>query len=184
MAVDLSVLNELEALAARGSALEDELDVDLEEVCSFAARLRCHAPAALPLDAQGMPSVPLPRGFWLPWPSLEEMPRGLLAVRRAPPPELRVEGWEVSIRPLPPATWVLYTVDGSVPRQGAKGTQQAAEAKVQLEAGGQVYAAACGRNLQISDLVTFKRPGAQPKEAPRKAGRGLKASHLSMISII
>ena len=166
MAVDLDVLQELEDLARRGGELDQgPPEGSMAEICALAARLRTRAPAALPLDAAGMPRAPLPRGFWLPWPGLEEMVRG---PPRAPPPALTVsEAWAVELRPLPPATAVLYTVDGSVPRAGAPGTLQATQAPLRLEPGGQVYAAACGRGLQMSDLVTLKRPGARP-EVPKK----------------
>ena len=43
-----------------------------EEICHFASQLRVGVPAKLPLDAKGLPLAPLPAGFWLPFPTLED----------------------------------------------------------------------------------------------------------------
>ena len=43
-----------------------------EEICHFASQLRVGVPAKLPLDAKSLPLAPLPAGFWLPFPTLED----------------------------------------------------------------------------------------------------------------
>ena len=48
-----------------------------EEICHFASQLRMGVPAKLPLDAKSLPLAPLPAGFWLPFPTLEDRGGGL-----------------------------------------------------------------------------------------------------------
>ncbi|CAJ1366762.1 unnamed protein product [Effrenium voratum] len=115
---------------------------------------------------------------------LDEMTRAsalLSGARRAPPPEVRVTrleekgAWAVEMRPLGPAVVVLFTVDGTLPRSGQKGTQRAPQdAPVLLADGGQLFAAAATPGLHLSDVVTVKpQAGAsEPPRAKRKASRG------------
>ena len=47
-----------------------------DEICHFASRLRLGAPVNFPLDERsGQPQASLPKGFGLPWPSLEALLR-------------------------------------------------------------------------------------------------------------
>ncbi|CAE8651091.1 unnamed protein product, partial [Polarella glacialis] len=110
---------------------------DLDEVCNFSARLRFGPPVDFPLTAAGSPAAPLPPGFWLPHPTVQdELPRAAAlwsGAARAPPPELELrepstaqhDAWQVWLRPVPPATFVLFTVDGSLPRPGQPSTRRA-----------------------------------------------------------
>ncbi|CAL1129064.1 unnamed protein product [Cladocopium goreaui] len=190
----LPVFQELEDLAHTGAQLckrsrdlQRAAPVNLEEICHFASQLRMGVPAKLPLDAKSLPLAPLPAGFWLPFPTLEEEIPNATALatglRRCPPPHVSLQpsqtsgaAWAVQLRALPPATSVLFTVDGSVPRLGSKSTMQATQAPVLLAEGAQVCAVAAAAGKHLSDVITVKTPNAKvaapsepAKVAPKKA---------------
>ncbi|CAK9034254.1 unnamed protein product [Durusdinium trenchii] len=160
---------------------EDEVE---EEICHFAQRLRLAAPANFPLDARtGLPAAHhLPKGFTLPWPSLEEeMPKAMAlasGLKRVPPPQALLErssgvpgaAWAVQLRPIAPASAVLFTVDGSLPRVGSASTMRASEAPVLLAEGGQVFAVAAAPGKHLSDVVTVKTPMAKAGVELMKSG--------------
>lgn len=191
----LPVFQELEDLAHTGAQLckrsrdlQRAAPVNLEEVCNFASQLRVGVPAKLPLDAKSLPLAPLPAGFWLPFPTLEEeIPKATAlatGLRRCPPPHVSLStpsvssgaAWAVQLRALPPASSVLFTVDGSVPKVGSKSTMQATQAPVLLAEGAQICAVAAAAGLHLSDVITVRTPNAKvaapsepAKVAPKKA---------------
>eukprot|EP00913_Durusdinium_trenchii_P010613 g9957.t1 len=171
----LPVFEELEDLAHRG-----------RQLCQR-RRLRLAAPANFPLDARtGLPAAHhLPKGFTLPWPSLEEeMPKAMAlasGLKRVPPPQALLErssgvpgaAWAVQLRPIAPASAVLFTVDGSLPRVGSASTMRASEAPVLLAEGGQVFAVAAAPGKHLSDVVTVKTPMAKDQREPPAAPVGV-----------
>ncbi|CAK9004570.1 Uncharacterized protein SCF082_LOCUS8241 [Durusdinium trenchii] len=190
----LPVFEELEDLAHRGRQLCQRRveaktcdGAPLEEICHFAQRLRLAAPANFPLDARtGLPAAHhLPKGFTLPWPSLEEeMPKAMAlasGLKRVPPPQALLErssgvpgaAWAVQLRPIAPASAVLFTVDGSLPRVGSASTMRASEAPVLLAEGGQVFAVAAAPGKHLSDVVTVKTPMAKDQREPPAAPVGV-----------
>ncbi|OLQ07045.1 hypothetical protein AK812_SmicGene9660 [Symbiodinium microadriaticum] len=178
----LKVFTEVEDLAHRGKTLaskaveaKDLNPPDLDDICKFASRLRHAAPVGFPQAADGFPAAPLPSGFWLPWPTLQEqMPLAKALASgalRAPPPKVSLEradpgsgaAWAVTMRPLPPASAVLFTADGSLPKPGSTGTLQAPQdGPILLGEGGQVFAVAVAAGRGLSDVVTVRTPKAAP----------------------
>ncbi|CAE7515057.1 unnamed protein product [Symbiodinium natans] len=194
----LRVFAEVEDLAHRGQVMvkkaaeaKDLRPADLDDICKFASRLRLAAPFGFPQNPAGFPAAPLPQGFCLPWPTLQEQMSQAKALAsgalRAPPPIVTVEradpvsgaAWAVTMRPRPPASAVLFTADGSLPRPGSKGTLQAPQdAPVLLAEGGQVFAVAVVPSRGLSDVVTVRTPkateasqGSAPAKAKRPADR-------------
>lgn len=146
---------------------------DLDTLCNYAARLCTAGPPQLPITSEGLPAVPLPSGCSLPFPATGTMALATLrGCSRAPPPEAHVvvherkEGagpgaWEVKLRPLPPATVVMYTTNTSLPRPdnpAAKRASKPGGPGVLLGPGSGVIAVAFGPMLVPSDSVTYVAP--------------------------
>lgn len=188
------VATELGELARRGrkmvrrsaNAQECELP-DLDTLCSFAARIQTAPPSEFPLTPLGWPAEPLPQGFELPHPSVQgDILKSMLrsSHARAPPPVAEVTAgggssvgmqqlgdlWTVRLKPLAPATSVLYTVDGSLPRTGNAAARRITAAAspddvISLKPGGTIIAVALGQRLRVSDFVTLSVP-RPPAHAP------------------
>eukprot|EP00927_Polykrikos_kofoidii_P002544 TRINITY_DN11013_c0_g1_i1.p1 TRINITY_DN11013_c0_g1~~TRINITY_DN11013_c0_g1_i1.p1 ORF type:complete len:510 (-),score=127.28 TRINITY_DN11013_c0_g1_i1:325-1797(-) len=155
-----------------------EMDIDL--VCNVAARLRTTAPLRTVLGPEGWPSAPLPPNAGLPYPTFQdELPQATSlrsAASRAPPPDVSAtkepggDVWEVRLRLFPPATEVLYTVDGSLPRfdnpsarrcklrPNADLQQLSSGVRVRVRPGTRFFAAAAAKGLRISAYVTVTLP--------------------------
>ncbi|CAE7735870.1 unnamed protein product [Symbiodinium pilosum] len=97
----LEVFAEVEDLAHRGRVLVNKAEearnltpASLDDICKFASRMRLSAPVGFPQTLAGFPAAPLPAGFVLPWPTLqEEMPRARALASgalRAPPPSVKL----------------------------------------------------------------------------------------------
>lgn len=143
----------------------------LDELCDYASRIATAPPARFP-TAGGFPLLALPPGYSLPHPTVQvDFPKAVLrwAQRKSPPPDVTVTprvpgdpaaGWEVRLRALPPATFAIFTTDGTLPRTENKSTWKVPDAKyaIPLSAGGLIFAAAYAYGLMISDSVTIKAP--------------------------
>jgi len=177
--------DQLEDLVHRGKTYERwfetraERGVDVDALCSHAARVRTAAPVRFPLNEEGWPVEALPPGFSLPFPTLQgDLPESMLQLgaRRAPPPVAEVtplQGeaggvWTVRLRPLPPASAVLYTTDGSLPRTANAAARRASGTDgpgVILKHGGMIISVAMGPGLIPSDAVTVKGPKGKSSNA-------------------
>lgn len=152
---------------------------DLATISSLAARLRTASPLRFPVMPSGFPSAPLPPGASLPYPCEPAQIAQALrtGLRRPPPPEMRVsaspgaaQGWVVHVRFLPPATAIIFTLDGSLPLAGKAATKvysDSAELMLQLGPGGapSIFVRAVAQNMAPSDTVIVSAP-KQPQSIP------------------
>mmetsp|Transcript_87660 Transcript_87660/g.165284 ORF Transcript_87660/g.165284 Transcript_87660/m.165284 type:complete len:325 (-) Transcript_87660:32-1006(-) len=152
---------------------------DLATISSLAARVRTASPLRFPVMPSGAPSAPLPPGASLPYPCEPVQTAHALrtGLRRPPPPEMRVsanpgaaQGWVVHVRFLPPATGIIFTVDGSLPLSGKPATKvhsDSADLMLRLGPGGapSIFARAVAQNMSPSDTVIVSAP-KQPQSTP------------------
>lgn len=118
------VADRLEPIAARGAKRVREWECaqlrhspTLEVLTGFASRLRTNPPPSHPLAPDTvMPLMEFPPCFGLPYPTNYDISQSVLGLVRAPPPIVaRQSDSEILLRALPPATMIIFTIDGSEP---------------------------------------------------------------------